>query len=359
MRAVVIRELNAPLTVENVEALPPLPSQVVVKIEACGVCHSDLHMAEGQYGMLPVPIIAGHEGAGTVVEVGSAVRRLKPGDKVIAAFWSACGECFYCTQQQSYLCDSPEANTPFERGSIAGKPLPPTASFGAMAEYMTAHEDFLVKVETDLPFDQLALIGCGVTTGLGSSLWAARIQPGSSVVVFGAGGVGVAAIQGAKIAGASEIIVVDPVVAKKDMVMSFGATHYVNPRQADAVEQIRALTKGRGADYSLEVVGNLDVMHQAYFAARPGGTVCYVGGVKSDLKLNLPANEIHRVGKTIIGSSYGSALVRRDFAKIVRLAETGRLDLEGMISRRYPLEGINDAFAAMKAGEVVRSVVIP
>lgn len=359
MRAVIIREFNAPLSVEQVHVPGPLPSQVVVEIGACGVCHSDLHMAEGQYGPIPLPIIAGHEGAGTVVEVGSAVRRFKPGDKVIAAFWSACGECFHCSRQQSYLCESPEANAPFDKGAIGGQCIPRTAYLGAMAETMTTHEDFLVKVETDLPFDQLALIGCGVTTGLGSSLWTARIQPGSSVVVFGAGGVGVAAIQGAKIAGASDIIVVDPAPAKRDLVFAFGATHFVDPKGADPVEQVRALTKGRGADYSLEVVGNVEVMQQAYFAARHGGTVCFVGGVRSDLKLTLPANEIHRVGKTIVGSSYGSAMVRTDFPKIVKLAETGRLDLDGMISRRYPLEGINDAIAAMKAGEVVRSVVIP
>jgi S-(hydroxymethyl)glutathione dehydrogenase/alcohol dehydrogenase len=230
---------------------------------------------------------------------------------------------------------------------------------GTMAEYMTVHEDFLVKVQTDLPDEQIALIGCGVTTGLGASLWTARVSVGSTVAVFGAGGVGIAAVQGAVIAGAAKIIVVDPAPAKKAMAESFGASHFIDPTAHDPVEQIRALTGGRGVDYAIEVVGNVDVMKQAYFATSKGGTVCFVGGVKADVMISLPANDIHRDAKTIVGCNYGSARVRTDFPKIIALAESGHLDLGKMISRRYPLEGINDAFDAMDRGEVVRSILVP
>ena len=358
MRAVILEAFGSKLSVKEVEPLRPQSSQVTVKIGASGVCHSDLSMARGQYP-IAVPLIAGHEGAGVVIEVGAGARRFKTGDRVIASFTPACGECWHCNRDRTYLCESTAAYTPFTRGSVTGQELPPQHLLGTMAEFMTVHEDFLVKVQTDLPDEQLALIGCGVTTGLGASLWTARVTPGSRVAVFGAGGVGIAAIQGARIAGATEIIAVDPAPAKKAMALSFGATHFVDPTTHDPVEQIRALTGGRGVDYSIEIVGNIDVMRQAYFATSMGGTTCFVGAVKSDAVFTLPANEIHRDAKTIVGCNYGSAQVRKDFAKIISLIETGRLDLGGMISRRYPLQGINDAFEAMDAGQVVRSILVP
>jgi S-(hydroxymethyl)glutathione dehydrogenase/alcohol dehydrogenase len=358
MRAVILEAFNEPLQVREVEPKPPQGRQVVVKIGASGVCHSDLSMARGQYPMR-LPLVAGHEGAGVVVEVGPAVRRVKPGDRVVASFVPACGECWQCSRGSSFLCELPDEEVAFGRGSVAGHDLPVQRLLGTMAEAMTVHEDYLVKVQTDLPDEQLALIGCGVTTGLGASLWTARVKPGSKVAVFGAGGVGIAAIQGACIAGAAEIIAVDPAPAKKQMASAFGATHFVDPTDGDPVEQIRALTGGRGVDYAIEVVGVVEVMRQAYAAARRGGVVVYVGALKADATLNLPANDLHYSAKTIIGCSNGSAQVRSDFAKIISLVETGRLDLGGMVSRRYPLEGINDAYDAMMAGEVVRSVLVP
>jgi S-(hydroxymethyl)glutathione dehydrogenase/alcohol dehydrogenase len=358
MRAVILEDFESKLRVRDVEPKPPLPSQVIVEIGATGVCHSDLSIVRGMFP-LPLPMIIGHEGAGRVIEVGSAVRRVKPGDRVIASFAPACGECWQCTRHASHLCEAADPNIPFTRGSINGQMIPPQVLPGTMAETMTVHEDYLVKIQTDLPDEQLALIGCGVTTGVGAALWAARITPGSTVAVFGAGGVGISAIQGARIAGAAKIIAVDPAPAKRQMALSFGATHYVNPTAHDPVEQIMALTSGRGADYTLEVVGNVEVMQQAYYAARRGGTIVYLGGVSADKKVTLPANDIHRMAKTIIGCTYGFAQVRSDFARIVSLVEAGHLDLNRMISRRFPLDGINEAFEAMDAGQVVRSVLVP
>jgi S-(hydroxymethyl)glutathione dehydrogenase/alcohol dehydrogenase len=358
MRAVILEGFNTPLQVRDIDPKPPVGRQVVVKIGASGVCHSDLSMAQGVYP-IRIPLVAGHEGAGVVVEVGPHVRRVKPGDRVVASFVPACGDCWQCTRGSSFLCELPDEDVAFVRGSVDGKDLPLQRLLGTMAEAMTVHEDYLVKVETDLPDEQLALIGCGVTTGLGASLWTARIKPGSTVAVFGAGGVGMAAIQGARIAGAAEIIAVDPAPAKKEAAFGFGATQFVDPTAHDPVEQIKALTGGRGVDYAIEVVGMVDVMRQAYAAARRGGTVVYVGALRADAKLELPANDLHYAAKTIIGCSNGSAQVRSDFAKIISLVETGRLDLGGMVSRRYPLEGINDAYQAMMSGEVVRSVLVP
>jgi S-(hydroxymethyl)glutathione dehydrogenase/alcohol dehydrogenase len=359
MRAVVLEAFNQKLVVKAVEPKPPGPRHVVVRLGASGVCHSDLSMARGQYPTLKLPMIAGHEGAGVVVEVGSAARRVRPGDRVIASFVPACGECWHCTRGRGFLCELPEADAAAVRGSVAGEDLPPQRFLGTMAETMTVHEDYLVKVETDLPDEQLALIGCGVTTGLGAALWTARVKPGSSVAVFGAGGVGIAAIQGAKVAGAAQIIAIDPAPAKRRMALAFGATDFVDPRAADPVEQIRALTRGRGVDCSIEVVGVVEVMQQAYFAARRGGKVVFVGALRSDAVLSLPANDLHLSAKTVIGCTNGSANVRADYAKIISLVETGRLELAGMVSRRYPLEGINEAYDAMMAGEIVRSVLTP
>jgi S-(hydroxymethyl)glutathione dehydrogenase/alcohol dehydrogenase len=359
MKAVILEGFNQKLVVREVEPKPPGPRHVVVKLGASGVCHSDLSMARGQYPALKLPMIAGHEGAGTVIEVGSAARRVKPGDRVIASFVPACGECWQCERGSGFLCELPEADAAAVRGSVGGQDLPPQRFLGTMAQTMTVHEDYLVKVDTDLPDEQLALIGCGVTTGLGAALWTARVKPGSTVAVFGAGGVGVAAIQGAKVAGAARIIAVDPAPAKRRMALSFGATDFVDPTAADPVEQIRAFTGGRGVDYSIEVAGLVEVMRQAYFAARRGGKVVYVGALAGDAVLNLPANDLHLSAKTIVGCTNGSANVRADYGRIIALIETGRLELGGMISRRYPLDGVNEAFDAMMAGEIVRSVLVP
>jgi len=216
----------------------------------------------------------------------------------------------------------------------------------------------LVKIETDLPSEQLALIGCGVTTGVGAALNTARIQPGASVAVIGCGGVGQSVIQGARIAGASRIFAIDPVELKRKTAEQQGATDLIDPAQGDPIEQVKAGTGGRGADYAFEVIGLPETILQAYGAARRGGTVIIVGMPRIDATVTFPAISLFSDEKKMLGCMYGSAQVRRDFPRLVGLVETGRLDIGSMVSRRIKLDEVNDAFRAMQAGEVIRSVIV-
>jgi S-(hydroxymethyl)glutathione dehydrogenase/alcohol dehydrogenase len=229
---------------------------------------------------------------------------------------------------------------------------------GTFADVMTSSEDSVVKVETDVPDEQLALIGCGVTTGVGAALNTARVQPGSTVAVVGCGGVGQSVIQGARIAGAARIIAVDLVEMKRKTALQFGATDVVDPAEGDAVAQVKALTGGRGVDYSFEVIGLPETITSAHGMARNGGTVCVVGMTRMDAQITLSAFALFYEGKTIVGSKYGSAQVRRDFQRFADLVETGRLDTSSMVSRTIKLDEVNEAFRAMEAGEVIRSVIV-
>ncbi|ONH27981.1 Zn-dependent alcohol dehydrogenase [Pseudofrankia asymbiotica] len=358
MKAAILEHYSAPLVVREVEPLALGPHDVLVDVGASGVCHSDLSAQRGQYPF-ELPIVIGHEGAGTVAEVGDAVTLVRPGDKVIASFIPACGRCWQCLRDRSHLCEAGRALGGVPHVSIDGAPRKSMAGLGTMAQQMTVHESSVVKVETDLPFEQLALIGCGVTTGVGSALWAAGVVPGSTVAVFGCGGVGLSTLQGAVIAGAARVIAVDLAPAKLAMARQLGATDIVDAGAGDPVEQIRALTAGRGVDFTFEVVGRPDTMRQAYDAACRGGTVTFVGAMASDLVLPLPANDLHSSAKRLIGSAYGSAQVRRHMPQLVALAQTGRLDLASMVSATVPLEKVNDAFEAIESGEVVRTVLVP
>jgi S-(hydroxymethyl)glutathione dehydrogenase/alcohol dehydrogenase len=359
MRAALYTAENQPLAVEEVEPLPPGPRDVVIQVGASGVCHTDVSVAKG-WLPIPPPCILGHEGAGTVLEVGSQVTRVRPGDRVVACSTAGCGDCWYCVHDQGELCEEMFALGFNPRARRAdGSQAPAFAGLGTFADTMTVHEVTTVKVETDLPDEQLALIGCGVTTGVGAALNTARISPGSSVAVVGCGGVGQSVIQGARIAGAARIIAVDPVELKRKAAEQQGATDLVDPTRGDPAAQVKALTAGRGADYAFEVLGRPDTMAQAIAAARRGGTVVIVGMPKWDDKIELSAFGLFYESKRLLGCVAGSAQVRRDVPRLVDLAETGRLDLNALITRRIKLDGVNDAFRAMEAGEVIRSVILP
>lgn len=358
MRAVILEEYHRPLVVDEVEPVALGPHDVRVSTGASGVCHSDLSATRAQYPFVP-PIVLGHEGAGTVTEVGTAVSGLKRGDRVIASFVAYCGRCYQCLRGRGQICERSAALAARPRVTRGGTPLIAMTGLGTMAEEMTVNEASLVKVETDLPDDQLALVGCGVTTGAGAALWTARVEPGSSVAIFGCGGVGLSALQGAFIAGADQIIAVDPFPMKRKAALDHGATDTVDPGDGDPVAQIRQLTGGRGAEYTFEVVGLLETMRQAYDAACMGGTVTFVGALRPDVELPLPANGLHADAKRVLGSVYGSAQIRRDMPKLVALAEAGRLDLGGMVTRRVPLDDVNLALEAIDSGEVIRSVLVP
>jgi S-(hydroxymethyl)glutathione dehydrogenase / alcohol dehydrogenase len=358
MRAAVYVEQDQPLIIEEMTPLDPGPGDVVVDIGASGVCHSDLSATNGTLP-LPPPTILGHEGVGTVDWVGSEVSQVKKGDRVIGTFIPSCGACWYCTHDQSNLCEQtgPVMMTPRAQRPD-GTPIPGFTGLGTFADSMTISEAQAVKVETDLPDDQLALLGCGVTTGVGAALNTAQVTPGSSVAVIGCGGVGQSVIQGARIAGAAKIIAVDPVEMKRETARKFGATDTVDPAKGDPVARVQALTGGRGADFAFEVIGLPETITQAFSSARRGGTAVVVGMPRMDSMVTLPGFAMFYEEKRLLGCVYGSAQVRRDFPRFIDLVEHGRLDLGSMVSRHIKLDEVNDAFTAMKAGEVIRSVIV-
>jgi S-(hydroxymethyl)glutathione dehydrogenase/alcohol dehydrogenase len=358
VRAAVFEEIGAPLSVEHVTPGEPGPRDVVVRVMASGVCHSDLSVVDGTIP-LRKPAILGHEGAGLVESVGTQVTRVAPGDRVIASFIPACGACRACLAGRSNLCDATRAISRQRRGARAdGSALQPMSGLGTFAEAMVCDEMSIVKVETDLPDEQLALIGCGVTTGVGAVLNTAQVEPGSSVAVVGCGGVGQSVVQGAGIAGAGRIIAIDPVAMKRETALALGATDAIDPADGSVVEQVHALTDGVGVDYAFEAIGNPAMIREAFELTRPGGACVVVGVPRADADLSFPAMGLIFGERRVLGSLYGSAQVRRDFPRLVRLAESGELQLDAMVSRRIHLHEVNDAFAALRAGEVIRSVIV-
>ncbi len=357
MRAAVFTETGGPLSIENIDPAPPGPRDVVVQLGASGVCHSDLSLKNGYVGIMPGTVL-GHEGAGTIVETGKDVIGLAKGDKVVASFIPACGVCYFCLHDQSHLCDTEFEVMVRNRGKRSdGSDYTTMTGLGTFAEAMTCDQSSIVKVNTSITDDQLALIGCGVTTGVGAALNTAQVHPGATVAVIGCGGVGQAVIQGARIAGASRIIAVDPVEMKRKEAGRSGATDFVDPNEDDAVAQVQQLTSGRGVDYSFEVIGLPETTLQAFNMIRKGGTAVMVGMTRAEATVTLSTFDLFFNEKTLKGCKYGSGQVRRDFQRFADLIETGRLDTGSMVSRTIKLDEVNDAFRAMEAGEVIRSVI--
>ncbi len=355
MKAAILRAVGEPLEVrDDVKVCDLGPSDVHIKLVSSGVCHSDLSV---QNGTIPsgTPCVLGHEGAGIVLECGDQVRRVKAGDHVIVSFTPACGVCVPCLRGQSNLCGfmfEMMMTTHFELG---GQKIAGMTGCGTFAEEMIVSEHAVVKVDDDVPLNVVSLIGCGVMTGVGAAINTAQIKPGSSVAVIGAGGVGIAAIQGARIAGAAEIVAIDLVESKLEMAKKFGATHGVKPTDVDGVKN--EITRGEGFDYVLECIGNPATIRQCFDLTRRGGTAVVVGVGRMDQMIQFNAFELFYSEKNFKGSMYGSANVRVDFNRLLRLWKAGKLDLEGMISRRIKIDDVNDAFRAMQAGEVIRSVI--
>src|SRR2546421_738541 len=280
MRAAVFTETGGPLSIENIDPAPPGPRDVVVELGASGVCHSDLSLKNGYVGIMPGTVL-GHEGAGTIAEVGKDVSGLKKGDRIIASFIPACGICWFCLHDQSHLCDTEFEIMMKQRGKRAdGSEYSTMTGLGTFAEAMTCDQSSIVKIDTSVSDDQLALIGCGVTTGVGAALNTAQVHPGATVAVIGCGGVGQAVIQGARIAGASRIIAVDPVELKRKTAEQLGATDLIDPAQGDPVSQVQALTSGRGPAHAFEGIGLPETILQAYHTARRGGTLTIVGAAR-------------------------------------------------------------------------------
>ena len=341
--------------VDDLEVLPPGPGEVTVKIEATGVCHSDLHAMNGSLPQ-PAPFVPGHEGAGIISEVGEGVTGLAVGDHVIVAWSPPCGKCNNCVERKSpHLCVMIQfaiAITPkFIRN---GEPVFGMAGTGTFAEYLTLPQEAAIKIDDDIPFEIASLIGCGVSTGVGAAINTAKVKPGSSVVVFGCGGVGISAIQGAHVAGAAIIVAVDLVDEKLETAKTFGATHACKP---DDLAALQTELTGDGFDYSFEAIGLPVTMRAAFDAVRRGGTACIIGVGAMDKEVSFNGFELFFSEKTFMGSYYGSVDVRSDFHKLLRLWKAGQLNLEGMITTKMKLDDINEAFDAMKRGEVIRQVI--
>lgn len=358
MRVAVAYEAGRPLVVEDLE-LPPIgPRDVHVRILASGICHTDLTVTQGQ-SLLPLPIVPGHEASGMVEEVGAEVRRVRVGDRVLASVSPACGACWWCANDMSNHCERGGQIRLAPRFTLPdGRQAPAVCGCGTFADAMVVDEASLVAVQTDLADDQLALLGCGVTTGLGAALNTARVEPGSSVAVIGCGGVGQSVVQGARIAGAATIIAIDLAAERRAAALQVGATHALDPGQGNPLEQVRALTDGRGVDHSFEVVGLPDLMVAAFDMARAEGTVTFVGMPAKDATLTLPALSAVFSGKRIAGSVMGGAQILRDFPRYIRLAESGQLQLGSMISRRIKLDEINDGLRSMTDAAGIRTVIV-
>lgn len=358
IKAAVFRETHRPLSIEDVELADPGPEEVLVKTVACGVCHSDLHALHG--GILsPRPAVLGHEPAGIVLAVGTQVRTVTPGDHVIACTSMFCGACAQCVQGRPHLCTDrgmcrrADADPP--RVSRAGETIHQFADLGGFAEAMLLHQRAVVRIDKDIPLDRAALVGCAVTTGVGAALNTAQVTPGSSVVVFGAGGVGISVIQGARIAGARQIIAVDLVDTKLAEARKFGATDVINATTGDTVKTIRKMT-GRGADFAFEAVGVSKLLEQAFYCLGPRGTAVVVGAIPHGETVSFNAAHFF-LEKRVIGCMMGSNRFTLDAPRYLEFYRQGRLDLDAMVTRHEPLERIGEAFRAMEAGEVTRTVL--
>ncbi|MFN2591098.1 MAG: Zn-dependent alcohol dehydrogenase [Actinomycetota bacterium] len=355
MRAAVLPGLEQDAIIRDVDLMPTGPGEVRVRMAAAGVCRSDLSMIHGVIPF-PVPTVLGHEGAGEVVEVGEGVTTVAPGDHVIVSWSPPCGQCESCYSGHAYLCMDIQARasmTPHVQ--MDGMPIPSFAGAGTFAEEVVLPLEGAVKVPNDVPLEIASLLGCGVITGVGAALNTAKVKPGSNVCVIGAGGVGISVIQGARIAGAAEIVAVDPFESKLEMAKRFGATHGATPDTVGAVSM--EVTGSAGFDYVFEVVGSPQTIRKAWDLTRRGGETIIVGMGRMDAMVEFAAYDLFFSSKTLKGCYYGGADVRVDFDRLLRLWRAGRLDLEGMISQTIDLADVNEGIAALSTGEVIRTVI--
>jgi NDMA-dependent alcohol dehydrogenase len=362
-KAAVLFEVGQRLDIREVDVQAPRPGEVLIRMAAGGVCHSDLHAMTGHL-VVALPAILGHEGAGVVADVGPGVTSVKPGDHVIPLWRLSCGVCEYCSDGRPALCNAgmqvrmtgrlPDGTTRF---SLDGKEIKHFTGVSTFSEYSVVPEAAVLKIPQDLPLDRAALLGCAVITGVGAVINCARVRPGSSVVVFGTGGVGLNAVQGARIAGAEKIVAVDLLDRKLEFAKKFGATHTVNAATGDPVAQVRALTGGRGVDYAFEVIGLPKTIRQAYDCLAKRGMAVVVGVTPMTMEVAVPVMSLVFEERVLTGSIYGSSRPRIDIPKLIDLYRAGTLKLDELLTRTYPFKEINEAYAALERGEVARSVV--
>lgn len=366
---IVAAVLNGPgqrFELEEIQLDDPRAGEVRVRLAASGVCHSDWHLATCDTKH-PMPCVAGHEGAGVVEAVGAGVDDVSPGDHVILNWAPSCGRCFYCQRGRSNLCGT--YTGPIWAGTMldgrtrlyrrSGEPVYHYCGLATFAEQIVVPRVSVVPIRRDVPLESAALVGCAVATGVGAAMFTAGVRPGESVAVVGCGGVGLNVLQGAALCGAAAVIAIDANERKAAIARAFGATETIISRDAEeVVRQVRDLTAGRGADHTFEAVGLPALQELAYAAARPGGTVTLAGLSPMGSSTNLPGALIAREEKTIRGSYYGTVHAPRDFPMLIDLYAAGRLKLDELISRRWRLDQVNEAFEEMLGGGVARGVVV-
>ena len=357
MRAAVLYEAKTPLVIEEMDQDEPGPGEVMVKMMASGVCHSDWHVAKGEWTHVPIPAVLGHEGSGVVEAVGQNVTSVRPGDHVILSWHTSCGLCEMCQGGWPNLCVQPPQPSSKPRVRGTGTAINQMAGLGTFASYEVVPEVAAVPIDKDVPFPQAALVGCGVTTGVGAAINTAQVKPGTTVAVFGCGGVGLNCIQGSSIAGATTIIAVDLLDNKLDLAKEFGATHTVDASRQDPVERIIELTGGQGAHYAFEAIGLVEKPFvQSILCTRKRGITVWVGHAPVNTPVTIDARAL-LYERTVIGSNYGSARPHIDFQRMLTLYKAGKLKLDELISRTFPLQEANTAFEVLGKGEVARSVL--
>lgn len=357
MQAAILESIPGELVLGELEIRNPTVHEVLIRTVASGLCHSDLHFMEGLY-QCPVPAVLGHECAGVVEAVGDGVTYVQPGDHVITCISGFCGSCAFCLRGKPHLCDKvaiqPDpANPRLRRGDEVVNQFFGLAGF---SEQLLVHEHYLVKIRPDMPLDKAALLGCGVTTGVGAVINTARVRPGETVAVIGCGGIGLNAVQAAAIVGAGRVIAVDRVPAKLDLAVTFGATDVVDASAVDPVMAVLELTGG-GVDHSFEAIGLRATAQQAFAMLRNGGTATVIGMIPLGQKVEIDGFQL-LMEKRLQGSSMGSNRFRLDMPQYVEWYLAGKLKLDELVSRTMPLAHINDGFAAMKSGELARQLVV-
>jgi S-(hydroxymethyl)glutathione dehydrogenase/alcohol dehydrogenase len=356
--AAVLYEVGAVPRVEELELVPPGPDQVRVRLRATGVCHSDLSLSRGSLAH-PLPAVLGHEGVGLVVEAGSAVRDVAVGDTVVLNWSPACRACWFCRAGEPYLCQNADraSRRPYARTSGGGRDVHPGLGVGGFATETVVDALACVRIPDDVPAVEAALLGCAVLTGVGAIRNAAKVRPGESVVVFGLGGVGLSAVQGARIAGAARIVGVDPAADKADLARRLGATDVVEPGP-DVAKRVRALCDGRGADHAIECVGRAETIRAAWSSTRRGGRTIVVGLGSTKDRLEFNALEVAYFARTLAGCMYGAADPRADIPYLLECYRAGVLDLRTLVTREIALDAVGDALGDLAAGAGARSVVV-
>ena len=362
-KAAVLHEYQKPLIIEELDLDGPKEREVLVQYKVAGLCHSDWSMFTGAIPVLPLPLVAGHEGAGVVLEVGPGVTRVRPGDHVVLIWVPVCGQCYYCLKGLYSSCVN-------KRVALTGAMLDGTYRLkkgsqnisilfgvGSFSEYNVVNELSVLPIEHEITFD-VALFGCAVMTGVGAAINTAKVKPGTSVAVVGAGGIGLNVIQGAVLASATKIIAIDMISEKLEMAKDFGATHVINASVEDPVEKVMEITGGIGVDYAFEASGHPEAALTCYKILDRGGSAVIVGMPDPTAEITLPVIDFARTEKNILGCNYGSGDIRRDMKTLIDLYRIGRLKLSELVTKRYSLEQINEGFKDMHLGKNARGVIV-